>query len=159
MPAPQEPQQQAPMEMSSPTTGVVSQQPAVEPQPDMSLRGGEEAGCEFRKVQPDPLVHVLPLQRIPSVKPPQTIPSPPPGPPPGPSLHGQPLDSIAEEGPFPNPAPQNTEPPLFWESPSFGMSSIPVDEYEEQPQPQLPPEFSLPPPRIPYGTNVDPIGS
>ncbi|KAI8951929.1 hypothetical protein F4801DRAFT_578029 [Xylaria longipes] len=40
MPAPQEPQQQAPMEMSSTsTTGVVTQQPAAEPQPDMSLRG------------------------------------------------------------------------------------------------------------------------
>ncbi|KAI0109068.1 hypothetical protein GGR51DRAFT_512594 [Nemania sp. FL0031] len=44
MPAPQEPQQQAPMEMT--TTGVVTQQPASEPQPNMSLRGGEEAGCE-----------------------------------------------------------------------------------------------------------------
>ncbi|KAI0415887.1 hypothetical protein F5X98DRAFT_376268 [Xylaria grammica] len=45
MPAPQEPQQQAPMEMMSPDApGVVSQQPAVEPQPDLSLRGGEEAG-------------------------------------------------------------------------------------------------------------------
>ncbi|GAW16702.1 hypothetical protein ANO14919_061390 [Xylariales sp. No.14919] len=48
MPAPQEPQQQAPMEMMSPDApGVVSQQPAVEPQPDLSLRGGEEAGCEI----------------------------------------------------------------------------------------------------------------
>ncbi|KAI1081957.1 hypothetical protein F5B20DRAFT_40860 [Whalleya microplaca] len=46
MPAPQEPQQQAPMEMA-PTDGVVTQQPAAEPQPDMSLRGGEEAGCEI----------------------------------------------------------------------------------------------------------------
>ncbi|KAI1314296.1 hypothetical protein F5Y03DRAFT_7591 [Xylaria venustula] len=35
MPAPQEPQQQAPMEMSSTSApGVVSQQPAAEPQPD-----------------------------------------------------------------------------------------------------------------------------
>ncbi|KAI1191880.1 hypothetical protein F5B17DRAFT_206569 [Nemania serpens] len=48
MPAPQEPQQQAPMEMGSTSaTGVVSQQPTAEPQPDMSLRGGEEAGCEI----------------------------------------------------------------------------------------------------------------
>ncbi|KAI1328881.1 hypothetical protein F5Y16DRAFT_136798 [Xylariaceae sp. FL0255] len=46
MPAPQEPQQQAPMEMTSETNGVVSQQPTSEPQPSMSLRGGEDAGCE-----------------------------------------------------------------------------------------------------------------
>ncbi|KAH9906498.1 hypothetical protein F4778DRAFT_652781 [Xylariomycetidae sp. FL2044] len=46
MPAPQEPMQQAPMEMTSPS-GVVTQQPAAEPQPDMNLRGGEEAGCEI----------------------------------------------------------------------------------------------------------------
>ncbi|KAI1426784.1 hypothetical protein F5Y12DRAFT_258185 [Xylaria sp. FL1777] len=37
MPAPQEPQQQAPMEMSSTSApSVVTQQPAAEPQPDMS---------------------------------------------------------------------------------------------------------------------------
>ncbi|KAI8626673.1 hypothetical protein F5Y19DRAFT_445733 [Xylariaceae sp. FL1651] len=48
MPAPQEPQQQAPMEMSSTEApSVVTQQPAAEPQPNMSLRGGEEAGCEI----------------------------------------------------------------------------------------------------------------
>ncbi|KAI0197685.1 hypothetical protein F4808DRAFT_463552 [Astrocystis sublimbata] len=48
MAGPQEPQQQAPMEaISDSSVGVVSQQPAVEPQPDMSLRGGEEAGCEI----------------------------------------------------------------------------------------------------------------
>ncbi|KAI1827168.1 hypothetical protein F4861DRAFT_536354 [Xylaria intraflava] len=45
MPSPQEPQQQAPMEMTS--SSVVSQQPTAEPQPNMSLRGGEEAGCEI----------------------------------------------------------------------------------------------------------------
>ncbi|KAI1174061.1 hypothetical protein F4777DRAFT_599974 [Nemania sp. FL0916] len=39
MPAPQEPQQQAPMEMTSDSAGVVTQQPTAEPQPDMSLRG------------------------------------------------------------------------------------------------------------------------
>ncbi|KAK5631650.1 hypothetical protein RRF57_007364 [Xylaria bambusicola] len=45
MPAPQEPQQQAPMEMTSTSApGIVTQQPTTEPQPDMSLRGGEEAG-------------------------------------------------------------------------------------------------------------------
>ncbi|KAI1378740.1 hypothetical protein F4677DRAFT_443227 [Hypoxylon crocopeplum] len=48
MPSPQEPQQQAPMEMSSTNGGVVTQQPSSEPQPDFgNLRGGEEAGCEF----------------------------------------------------------------------------------------------------------------
>ncbi|KAK6820580.1 hypothetical protein PG990_012566 [Apiospora arundinis] len=46
MPAPMEPTQQAPMD-AAPATGVVSQQPTVEPQPDMNLRGGEEAGCEI----------------------------------------------------------------------------------------------------------------
>ncbi|KAK8103896.1 uncharacterized protein PG998_010929 [Apiospora kogelbergensis] len=46
MPAPIELTQQAPMD-ASPATGVVSQQPTAEPQPDMNLRGGEEAGCEL----------------------------------------------------------------------------------------------------------------
>ncbi|KAL0935139.1 uncharacterized protein CTRU02_209730 [Colletotrichum truncatum] len=46
MPAPEVPQQQAPMEVPS-ENGIVSQQPSVEPQPEMSLRGGEEAGCEI----------------------------------------------------------------------------------------------------------------
>ncbi|KAK8122355.1 hypothetical protein PG984_011025 [Apiospora sp. TS-2023a] len=46
MPAPMEPTQQAPMD-ASPADGVVSQQPSAEPQPDMNLRGGEEAGCEL----------------------------------------------------------------------------------------------------------------
>ncbi|XXH05551.1 hypothetical protein Hte_011982 [Hypoxylon texense] len=47
MPAPQEPQQQAPMEMTA-TDGVVTQQPTSEPQPGFgNLRGGEEAGCEI----------------------------------------------------------------------------------------------------------------
>ncbi|KAB5563554.1 hypothetical protein GE09DRAFT_1212885 [Coniochaeta sp. 2T2.1] len=49
MPATQEPQQQQPMELAS-ADGVVTQQPAAEPQPEMqevSLRGGffEECGC------------------------------------------------------------------------------------------------------------------
>ncbi|KAJ3565640.1 hypothetical protein NPX13_g7431 [Xylaria arbuscula] len=35
MPSPQEPQQQAPMEMTSDSAGVVTQQPTAEPQPDM----------------------------------------------------------------------------------------------------------------------------
>lgn len=72
MPAPQEPQQQAPMEMTA-TDGVITQQPvgfilvlsqvvtqtspidiffpssqAAEPQPEFgNMRGGEEAGCEI----------------------------------------------------------------------------------------------------------------
>ncbi|KAI0103529.1 hypothetical protein F4814DRAFT_452877 [Daldinia grandis] len=75
MPSPQEPQQQAPMEMT-PVDGVVTQQPvgslfstcpshssdrgvlyeavqltleqAAEPQPEFgNMRGGEEAGCEI----------------------------------------------------------------------------------------------------------------
>ncbi|KAF3005500.1 hypothetical protein E8E14_000090 [Neopestalotiopsis sp. 37M] len=42
-------QQQPPMEMGPGPggPGVVSQQPPMEPQPDMELRGGEEAGCEI----------------------------------------------------------------------------------------------------------------
>ncbi|KAI2641161.1 hypothetical protein GGS21DRAFT_503233 [Xylaria nigripes] len=43
MPSPEQPQQQASMEMST----IITQQPTSEPQPDMSLRGGEEAGCEL----------------------------------------------------------------------------------------------------------------
>ncbi|KAK2063417.1 hypothetical protein LY76DRAFT_588463 [Colletotrichum caudatum] len=46
MPAPEAPQQQAPMEVPS-DNGIVTQQPSAEPQPEMSLRGGEEAGCEI----------------------------------------------------------------------------------------------------------------
>ncbi|KAK6949468.1 hypothetical protein Daesc_009548 [Daldinia eschscholtzii] len=42
MPSPQEPQQQAPMEMT-PVDGVVTQQPTAEPQPEFgNMRGGEE---------------------------------------------------------------------------------------------------------------------
>ncbi|KAI5864707.1 hypothetical protein GGS23DRAFT_595417 [Durotheca rogersii] len=49
MPASEEPQLQAPMEMTSTSaTGIVTQQPSAEPQPQMGLRGGEEeAGCEI----------------------------------------------------------------------------------------------------------------
>ncbi|KAI1465468.1 uncharacterized protein F4812DRAFT_461778 [Daldinia caldariorum] len=44
MPSPQEPQQQAPMEMT-PVDGVVTQQPTAEPQPEFgNMRGGEEVG-------------------------------------------------------------------------------------------------------------------
>ncbi|CRK11028.1 hypothetical protein BN1723_009235 [Verticillium longisporum] len=41
------PQQQAPMEASA--DEVISSQPTAEPQPDveLGLRGGEEAGCEI----------------------------------------------------------------------------------------------------------------
>ncbi|KAI0126494.1 hypothetical protein BJ170DRAFT_684082 [Xylariales sp. AK1849] len=46
MPGPQEFPMQAPMD-ATPENGVVSQQPMPEPQPDMNLRGGEEAGCEM----------------------------------------------------------------------------------------------------------------
>ncbi|KAI3338294.1 hypothetical protein F4824DRAFT_509496 [Ustulina deusta] len=67
MPAPQEPQQQAPMEMSSTSVpGIVTQQPAAEPQPDMSLRGGEEAGYN---VQAQPLIPAIPLSRLPQIRP------------------------------------------------------------------------------------------
>ncbi|KAI1392818.1 uncharacterized protein F4822DRAFT_426023 [Hypoxylon trugodes] len=47
MPSAEEPQQQAPMEMTA-TDGVVAQQPTSEP-PIVygTMRGGEEAGCEF----------------------------------------------------------------------------------------------------------------
>ncbi|KAI1282745.1 hypothetical protein F5Y07DRAFT_394708 [Xylaria sp. FL0933] len=64
MPAPQEPQQQAPMEMTS-DSGVVTQQPAAEPQPDMSLRGGEEAGCEEGGQRSSPIS--IPSPRRPSI--------------------------------------------------------------------------------------------
>ncbi|KAK1769733.1 hypothetical protein QBC33DRAFT_531807 [Phialemonium atrogriseum] len=45
MPAVEAPQQQQPMEASP--QDVVSQQPAAEPQPEMSIRGGfmEECSC------------------------------------------------------------------------------------------------------------------
>ncbi|KAK4233825.1 hypothetical protein C8A03DRAFT_38438 [Achaetomium macrosporum] len=46
MPASQEPEQQPPMEAVG-DNAVVVQQPAPEPQPEMALRGGEEAGCEI----------------------------------------------------------------------------------------------------------------
>ncbi|KAI0505663.1 hypothetical protein F5B22DRAFT_651461 [Xylaria bambusicola] len=59
MPAPQEPQQQAPMEMTS-TSGIVTQQPTAEPQPDMSLRGGEEAGFQAPSPPPSPTPTVWP---------------------------------------------------------------------------------------------------
>ncbi|KAI1355362.1 hypothetical protein F5Y01DRAFT_310804 [Xylaria sp. FL0043] len=66
MPAPQEPQQQAPMEMTSDSApGVVTQQPAAEPQPDMSLRGGEEAGCEEGGQRSSPIP--IPSPRRPSI--------------------------------------------------------------------------------------------
>ncbi|KAH7320038.1 hypothetical protein B0I35DRAFT_430451 [Stachybotrys elegans] len=39
-----EPAQQEPM---STDTNIVTQQPTAEPQPEMTMRGGEEAGCEF----------------------------------------------------------------------------------------------------------------
>ncbi|CAG9989854.1 unnamed protein product [Clonostachys byssicola] len=42
MPTVAEPQQQAPM--TDVTDDIVSAQPTAEPQPEMSLRGGEEAG-------------------------------------------------------------------------------------------------------------------
>ncbi|CAH0056577.1 unnamed protein product [Clonostachys solani] len=45
MPTVAEPQQQAPM--TDVTDEIVSTQPGAEPQPEMSLRGGEEAGCEI----------------------------------------------------------------------------------------------------------------
>ncbi|KAK1837271.1 hypothetical protein QBC39DRAFT_366788 [Podospora conica] len=46
MPATTAPEQQAPME-AIPLEGVVTQQPGLEPQPDMNLRGGfvEECNC------------------------------------------------------------------------------------------------------------------
>ncbi|KAL9574594.1 hypothetical protein ACKAV7_001459 [Fusarium commune] len=45
MPAAMEPTQQAPM--TSDNGDIVTQQPSAEPQPDMTMRGGEEAGCEI----------------------------------------------------------------------------------------------------------------
>ncbi|KAK7430111.1 hypothetical protein QQZ08_003296 [Neonectria magnoliae] len=54
MPAPMEPTQQAPM--AADNGEIVSQQPprtlgltdkTSEPQPEISMRGGEEAGCEI----------------------------------------------------------------------------------------------------------------
>ncbi|KAI8719437.1 hypothetical protein NCS52_00724400 [Fusarium sp. LHS14.1] len=45
MPASMEPTQQAPM--TSDNGDIVTQQPSAEPQPEMSMRGGEEAGCEI----------------------------------------------------------------------------------------------------------------
>ncbi|KAL2131415.1 hypothetical protein VTI74DRAFT_5126 [Chaetomium olivicolor] len=46
MPATQAPEQQPPMEAVG-ANAVVDQQPTPEPQPDLTLRGGEEAGCEI----------------------------------------------------------------------------------------------------------------
>ncbi|KAI8691783.1 hypothetical protein FSOLCH5_001527 [Fusarium solani] len=45
MPASMEPTQQAPM--TTDNGDIVTQQPTAEPQPEMSMRGGEEAGCEI----------------------------------------------------------------------------------------------------------------
>ncbi|RSL51710.1 hypothetical protein CEP54_011286 [Fusarium duplospermum] len=45
MPASMEPTQQAPM--TTDNGDIVTQQPTGEPQPEMSMRGGEEAGCEI----------------------------------------------------------------------------------------------------------------
>ncbi|KAI0435068.1 hypothetical protein F5Y09DRAFT_337164 [Xylaria sp. FL1042] len=98
MPAPQEPQQQAPMEMSSTSApGVVTQQPASEPQPDMSLRGGEEAGSD---AEAQPLVIDHPGT------PPPDLPAPNPHPPSDPvSSSYTPLSTSAT--PDPSPAPKD----------------------------------------------------
>ncbi|KAM0242879.1 hypothetical protein ACHAP5_007131 [Fusarium lateritium] len=45
MPAAMEPTQQA--AMTADNGDIVTQQPSAEPQPDMTMRGGEEAGCEI----------------------------------------------------------------------------------------------------------------
>ncbi|KAF2967474.1 hypothetical protein GQX73_g6119 [Xylaria multiplex] len=137
MPAPQEPQQQAPMEMSSTSApGIVTQQPAAEPQPDMSLRGGEEAGWRDRiqDLYPFP---IFKLKRTRTIRPPPRVDSPrvdPVSPQPllGPESPEPSIISNFQHPLLPNPPTSPTEAPSCPEQTAACESSVPQAD-EQQP--------------------------